>query len=61
MLGIDIEDPCPGCDRCKPAKPDDAAFREKISLLCGRVLGVTPVGTPTYILAREVLAMMEKP
>ncbi len=43
------------------AKPDDAAFREKVILLCGRVLGVTPVGTPTYILAREVLAMLEKP
>jgi hypothetical protein len=61
MLGIDIEDPCPGCSRCKPAKPDDAAFREKVRIMCRVAIETTDSNRSVHILAREVLAMLEKP
>jgi hypothetical protein len=43
------------------AKPDDAAFREKVRELCEWVGEVAIIGSRPRLLAREVLAMMEKP
>ena len=48
-------------DREKQAARPATELRGKIEQLCGRVLGVTPVGTQTYTLAREVLAELEAP
>ncbi len=59
MLGIDIEDPCPGCSRCKPAKPDDAAFREKVRIMCRVAIETTDSNRSVHILAREVLTMLQ--
>jgi hypothetical protein len=64
-------DKCPGCPACKPAKHDDAAFREKVKRLCdwcNDAIDWVELDATRHIntdkgrdLAREVLAMMDKP
>jgi hypothetical protein len=51
---------CPGCSRCKPAKHDDGAFREKVARLCRSALHHDGLDAcaETEILAREVLTML---